>query len=47
MLTSLFTYAFGIVNPVMSQIFTDRLITRKNSEIRRSVMTGSLTVNSF
>ena len=44
MLTSLFTYAFGIVNPVMSQIFTDRLITRKNSEIRRSVMTGSLAV---
>ncbi len=32
MLTTLFTYAFGIVNPVLSQVFTDRLITGRNRE---------------
>ena len=32
MLTTIFSYVFGIINPVLSQIFTDRLITRKNPE---------------
>ena len=32
MLTTVFGYLFGIINPVMTQIFTDRIITGKNRE---------------
>ena len=30
--TTLFTYAFGLINPVMSQVFTDRIITGRNAD---------------
>ncbi|MCR5718628.1 MAG: NHLP family bacteriocin export ABC transporter peptidase/permease/ATPase subunit [Oscillospiraceae bacterium] len=32
MLTSVISYLFGIINPVMSQIFMDRLLTHKNDD---------------